>query len=150
MTTINTDIHDCEIFVKNLPFGQKDREDISILLNDGLGLNITVKSVHRAPSVNNNAGIITIELSSPCDKALVMRNKYKLRQQEKYYDVYIDERNDSVHTRIEQKVKFLLNNMHSGGYLPASGVSFYNSNRRRAHVNADRNQYRNNRYHNEH
>ena len=78
------------VIILNFPYGQKDREDVDELINRGLGLNIRAKSVHRAPSKDYNAGVLTIELSSQDDKAALIRNKYKLRRNECYSNVYID------------------------------------------------------------
>ena len=110
--------------MKNLPYGQKDVEDANELLRDGLGLDIEVLDVHRAPSVSNNAGVLTIELSSPHDKEQVMKHKRKLRFTEKYYDVYIDSTNTHIQRRIEEKFKILMNYIHDGGRSSHNGDQY--------------------------
>ena len=94
--------------IMKLPFGQKDNEDVNKLLRTGLGLHMKAKTVDRARSINNNAGIITLGLRSGAEKEQVMRSKHKLRYTDSYYDVYID---DGVEQRIQQKLQVLMNTM---------------------------------------
>ena len=113
-STVSSDEQTHSVSVKNLPYGQKDVEDANELIRDGLGLDIEVLDVHRAPSVSNNAGVLTIELS-PHDKEQVLKHKRKLRFNEKYYDVYIDSTTTHIQQRIEEKFKLLMNYMHDEG-----------------------------------
>ena len=57
--------------VSNLPYGMKDEDDVNKLLSEDLRIDVTVKSILRAPSVYNRDGIITIELESKEDKCLL-------------------------------------------------------------------------------
>ena len=62
---------------------------------------MNAKTVDRARSINNNAGVITLGLRSEAEREQVMRSKHKLRYTDSYYDVYID---DGVEQRIQQKL----------------------------------------------
>ena len=44
--TSNKYDNDAVLLVKNLPYGMKDDEDAQLLLSDGLGLNIRIRSTH--------------------------------------------------------------------------------------------------------
>ena len=88
--TSNKHDDDAVLLVRHLPYGMKDDEDAQLLLSDGLGLNIRIRSTHRAPSINHEAGILTIKLASQDDKLKVMSNKWKLSNSDKNYRVYID------------------------------------------------------------
>ena len=70
----------------------------SILLHDGLGLQLDVKTVTRAPSVNKKAGVLTIDLNSSDDIIKVMQRKMRLRNHHKYYEVYIEEKDHQGHS----------------------------------------------------
>ena len=94
--------------INNLPFCQKDNEDFNKVLRTGLGLHVNAKTVDRARSIYNNAGIITLGLRSEAEREPVMRSKHKLRYTDNYYDVYID---DGVEQRIKQKLQILMNTM---------------------------------------
>ena len=96
------------VYIKNLPFGQNDSNDVKKLITDVLGLNVQVRNIQRAPSLYNNAGVLTVELSSSRDKEQVMRNKRKLRASDLYYDIYIDSTNNNVHTRVKDKLNMLM------------------------------------------
>ena len=100
--------------VKNLPYGMQDEEDVNKLVRDGLGLNVTIKSVTREPSLYNRAGVMTIELHSNDDKMLMVTNKWKLRRTEKYYDVYIEDGNSSTNNRLEKRLQMLVQNVQHG------------------------------------
>ena len=108
----NTMEDEHKIHIKNLRYGQQDEEDVIELVREGLGLDIRPHAVNRAPSVHNNAGIITVTLSSSHDKELIMRNKRKLKYTDRYYNVYIDSTNTQIYRRIENKFKQLINYMH--------------------------------------
>ena len=110
------------VTVSNLPYGMKDEDDVNKLLREGLRLNVAVKSILRAPSVYNRAGVITIELESIEDKMLIMRNKWKLRQLDKYYDVYV---NDDCHNNpkiIQEKLHMLVSRMTSNDHRSENSV----------------------------
>ena len=84
----------------------KDAEDCHRMLNNGLDLDINIKSTQRAPSVNNNAGVLTIELQSYNDKGMIMNMKSQLKLSKRYYNVYIDESSTHVHQIIEKNSKY--------------------------------------------
>ncbi len=107
--TIDEDENTC--YIKNLPYGQRDLEDVNTLLTEGMGIDVRVQSVTRAPSVHNMAGVLAIKLHSREDAQLVMRNKRKLRYTEKYHNVYIDREKSSAQVRMEHKFRMLLNNV---------------------------------------
>ena len=65
-STATTD--DRLLLIKNLPYGMKDNEDVMKLIHEGMGLDISVKSIQLAPSVYNRAGVLTVELHSKDDK----------------------------------------------------------------------------------
>ena len=93
---------------KKIPSGQNDSHDVKKLITDGLGLNVQVRNIQRAPSLYNNAGVLIVELSSSHDKEQVMRNKQKLRTSDLYYDIYIDSTINNVHTRVKDKLNMLM------------------------------------------
>ena len=64
------------VIIRILPYGMKDAEDCHQMLHDELGLDL--------PSVNNNAGVLTIELHNNNDKEMIMNKKSLLRLSEKY------------------------------------------------------------------
>ena len=108
------------VIIRNLPYGMKDAEDCHQMLHDGLGLDLNIKSTQRAPSVNNNAGVLTIELHNNNDKEMIMNKKSLLRLSEKYYNVYIDESSTHVHQIIERKLKILAKNLQNTNSFPRS------------------------------
>ncbi len=110
----NNELNDRTVYIKNLPYGMKDDEDVHKLLNNALGLNIKAKSIQRAPSVYNRAGVISIEFSDKRDKIRVMQCKRKLRYNECYSDVYIDETMNYINNRMQSKFQMPLHNMHKG------------------------------------
>ena len=115
-----TGMDDKMVRVKKLPYGMQDEEDVNKLVRDGLGLNVTIKSVTREPSLYNRAGVMTIELHSNDDKMLMVTNKWKLRRTEKYYDVYVEDGNSSTNNRQEKRLQMLVQmyNMEKPIYLP--------------------------------
>ena len=108
------------VIIRNLPYGMKDDEDCYQLLNNGLGLDINIKSTQRAPSVNNNAGVLTIELQSYKDNEMIMNKKSQLRLSKRYYNVYIDESSTQVHQIIERKLQILAKNLQDTNSFPRS------------------------------
>ena len=102
----------------NLPYGMKDEDGVNKLLREGLWLNIAVEFILRKPSVYNRAGVITIELESKEDKMHIMKNKWKLRQLDKYYDVYINDDCHNNNKKIQQKLHMLVSRMTSNDYHP--------------------------------
>ena len=111
--TASNEHRDRMVTVSNLPYGMKDEDDANKLLREGLRLNVAVKSIPRAPSVYNRAGVITIELESIEDKMLIMKNKWELHQLDKYYALYI---NDDCHNNpkiIQEKLHMLVSRMTS-------------------------------------
>ena len=106
-------INDRQVYVKNLSFGMKDDDDVEKLIKEGMGLNISVKSLQRAPSINNMAGIVTVEMHSKDDKVKMLRSKSKLRQSMDYFNVFIEDTNSSVQMRIEQKLQMLMINVQN-------------------------------------
>ena len=108
-STATTD--DRLLLIKNLPYGMKDIEDVVKLIHEGMGLDISVKSIQRAPSVYNRAGVLTVELHSKDDKMKILANKSKLRQSIDYYNVYLENTNSAVDMRIEEQIKMLVNNV---------------------------------------
>ena len=131
--TSNKYDNDAVLLVKNLPYGMKDDEDAQLLLSDGLGLNIRIRSTHRAPSINHEAGILTIKLASQDDKLKVMSNKWKLSNSDKYYRVYIDGGEFPLNRRIERKFEVLVGNLHGRRHNPAMEFNrtYHNRNRYR-------------------
>ena len=103
------------------------------LISDGLGLNSEIRSTHRAPSINHDAGVLTINLASPAEKRKVMTNKWKLSNSEKYYHVYKAGGELLVNRRIERKFEMLVNNRHGGRSTPPAiyNRTYYNRNRYR-------------------
>ena len=63
------------VTINKLPYGMTNEDDVNNLLREGLWLNVAIKSIQRAPSVYDRAGIITIALESKEDKTLIMKNK---------------------------------------------------------------------------
>ena len=96
----------------------KDEDGVNKLLREGLWLNIAVEFILRKPSVYNRAGVITIELESKEDKMHIMKNKWKLRQLDKYYDVYINDDCHNNNKKIQQKLHMLVSRMTSNDYHP--------------------------------
>ena len=139
--TSDSSNNDTVIYVRNLPYGMKDDDDARSLISDGLGLNSEIRSTHRAPSINHDAGVLTINLASPDEKRKVMTNKWKLSNSEKYYHVYKAGGELLVNRRIERKFEMLVNNRHGGRSTPPA---IYN----RTHYN--RNRYRQGQQNNEH
>ena len=87
--TNRDDDNDATIIVRNLPYRMMDDADGHQLLSEGFGLDTPVQSVHRARSVNHQAGVLTIELTCAEDKQKVIADKMKLSRNQKYYDVFI-------------------------------------------------------------
>ena len=135
-STATTD--DRLLLIKNLPYGMKDNEDVEKLIQEGMGLDISVKSIQRAPSVYNRAGVLTVELHSKDDKMKIIANKSKLRQSIDYYNVYLENTNSAVHMRIEEQIKMLVNNVQNVPSYQYPRASKYQT---ASHA-------RNNRYHN--
>ena len=129
------DDNDATIIVRNLPYRMMDDADGHQLLSEGLGLDIPVQSVHRARSVNHQAGVLTIELTCAEDKQKVIANKMKLSRTQRYYDVFIDGGKTNVNRRIEQKFEMLVNNLRGrrpDSYaMAARSRTYYNRNRYR-------------------
>ena len=134
-STATTD--DRLLLIKNLPYGMKDNEDVVKLIREGMGLDISVKSIQRAPSVYNRAGVLTVELHSKDDKMKILANKSKLRQSIDYYNVYLENTNSAVDMRIEEQIKMLVNNVQNAPSFQYPRASKYTTSRAR-----------NNRYHN--
>ena len=134
-STATTD--DRLLLIKNLPYGMKDNEDVEKLIHEGMGLGISVKSIQRAPSVYNRAGVLTVELHSKDDKMNILANKSKLHQSIDYYNVYLENTNSAVHMRIEEQIKMLVNNVQNDPSFQYPRASKYTT----SHA-------RNNRYHN--
>ena len=107
----------------------KDDDDARSLISDGLGLNSEIRLTHRAPSINHDAGVLTINLASLDEKRKVMANKWKLSNSEKYYHVYIAGGELLVNRRIERMV----NNRHGGRSTPPAiyNRTYYNRYRYR-------------------
>ena len=120
-------INDSEVYVKNLSFGMKDDDDVEKLIKEGMGLNISVKSLQRAPSINNMAGIVTVEMHSKDDKVKMLRSKSKLRQSMDYFNVYIEDTNSPVQMRIEQKLQMLMRNVQHASSFQYPHKSRYHS-----------------------
>ena len=118
------------MIILNFPYGQKDREDVDELISRGLGLNIRAKSVHRAPSKGYNAGVLTIELASQDDKADLMRNKYKLRRNDRYSNVYIDSVNPHRNIHVENSFHVLIQDMHDKVFRGAGRSNVRNGRNR--------------------
>ena len=133
--TNRDDDNDATIIVRNLPYRMMDDADGHQLLSEGLGLDIPVQSVHRARTVNHQAGVLTIELTCAEDKQKVIANKMKLSRTPKYYDVFIDGGKTNVNQRIEQKFEMLVNNLRGrrpDSYaMAACSRTYYNCNRYR-------------------
>ena len=129
------DDNDATIIVRNLPYRMMDDADGHQLLSEGLGLDIPVQSVHRARSVNHQAGVLTIELTCAENKQKVIANKMKLSRTQRYYDVFIDGGKTNVNRRIEQKFEMLVNNLRGrrpDSYaMAARSRTYYNRNRYR-------------------
>ena len=140
----NTNQHKNIILIYNLPYGMQDRVDVNQLLHDGLGLHLDVKTVTRAPSANNRAGVLTVDLNSRDDVIKVMQSKMRLRNHHTYYEVYIEEKDHHRDSRIEEKFRMLMDNMQYRGYQFSDG----NQNIR-THARYTRNG-RNGRYRNNH
>ena len=134
-STATTD--DRLLLIKNLPYGMKDNEDVVKLIHEGMGLDISAKSIQRAPSVYNRAGVLTVELHSKDDKMKILANKSKLRQSIDYYNVYLENANSAVDMRIEEQIKMLVNNVQNAPSFQYPRASKYTTSRTR-----------NNRYHN--
>ena len=107
------------------------------LIHEGMGLDISVKAIQRAPSVYNRAGVLTVELHSKDDKMKILANKRKLRQSIDYYNVYLENTNSAVDMRIEEQIKMLVNNVQNAPSFQYTRASKYTTSRAR-----------NNRYHN--
>ena len=120
-------IHDRQVYVKNLSFGMKDDDDVEKLIKEGMGLNISVMSLQRAPSINNMAGIVTVEMHSKDDKVKMLRSKSKLRQSMDYFNVYIEDTNSPVQMRIEQKLQMLMRNVQHASSFQYPHKSRYHS-----------------------
>ena len=101
------------IKIQNLPFGQNDTEDVNTLLREGLGLRVQTKSIHRARSIYNRAGIITAELNSVDDRSRIMQNKRRLRSIDKYRNVYIESDESVTQGRLEHKFLQLMYSMRN-------------------------------------
>ena len=114
---------DTVLYVRNLPYGMKDDDDARSLISDGLGLNSEIRSTHRAPSINHDAGVLTINLASPDEKLKVIANKWKISNSEKYHHVYI----------AGEEFEMLINNLHGRRSTPAAvyNRTYYNRNRYR-------------------
>ena len=134
-STATTD--DRLLLIKNLPYRMKDIEDVVKLIHEGMGLDISVKAIQRAPSVYNRAGVLTVELHSKDDKMKILANKSKLRQSIDYYNVYLENTISAVDMRIEEKIKMLVNNVQNAPSFQYPRASKYTTSRAR-----------NNRYHN--
>ena len=134
-STATTD--DRLLLIKNLPYGMKDNKDVVKLIHEGMGLDISAKSIQRAPSVYNRAGVLTVELHSKDDKMKILANKSKLRQSINYYNVYLENTNSAVDMRIEEQIKMLVNNVQNAPSFQYPRASKYTTSRAR-----------NNRYHN--
>ena len=130
-------INDRQVRVKNLPFGMRDDEDVKKLIEEGMRLNISVKSLQRASSINNRAGIVTLELHSTDDKMQLLRSKSKLRQSMDYFNVYIEDTNSSVQMRIEQKLQMLMRDVqHASSFQYPHKSRYHNAvhNRNNTHT----------------
>ena len=93
-------------------------------------------NIQKAPSLYNNAVVLTVELSSSRDKEQVMRNKRNLRTSDLYYDIYnIDSTNNNVHTRVKDKLNMLMT------YLQNDNSVHINQHRMRRSDQYNRNCY---------
>ena len=123
-----------EVFIiRNLPYGMRDEDDVQQLIREGLDLNIKINSIHRAPSINHEAGVLTIKVASQDEKLKIITNKWKLSNSDKYYNVYIDEGETPINRRIERKFKMMINNLHDRRAAPtmAYNRTYHNRNRYR-------------------
>ena len=73
----NLNTNAASVIIKNLPCDMKDAEVCHQMLNDGLGLDINLSFTQRATSLNNNAGVLAIELRSNKDKEMCINTKCK-------------------------------------------------------------------------
>ena len=132
------------LLVHNLPYGMQDEIDINQMLHDALGLELHVKTVIRAPSVNSRAGVLTIELHSSDDLRRVMQSKMKLRNHRRYYDVYIEENDHHRESMIDEKIKMLVESIQCGS------SPFFGGNRNLRTRDRYPGRLRNGRYRNNH
>ena len=126
-STATTD--DRLLLIKKLPYRMKDNEDVVKLIHEGMGLDISVKAIQRAPSVYNRSGVLTVELHSKDDKMKILANKSKLRQSIDYYNVYLENTNSAVDMRIGEQIKMLVNNVQNAPSFQYPRASTYTTSR---------------------
>ena len=99
------------IVIHNLSYQQKDAEDVNKLLSKGLNLSMKAKTVHRAQSRNNNAGVLTVEMHSLDDKAAALKKRAMLTNSNQFHNVVIESFKTPTHVQIENKFNSLMDAM---------------------------------------
>ena len=100
------------IVIHNLAYRQRDVEDVYKMMSRGLNLGIKAKTIHRAPSRYNNAGVVTVEMHSLDDKAAVLKRRAILTNNNQLNNVVIKSFKTPTHVQIENKFDSLINAMH--------------------------------------
>ena len=100
------------IVIHNLAYRQKDVEDVNKMMSRGLNLGIKAKTIHRAPSRYDNAGVLTVEMHSLDDKAAVLKRRAILTNNNQLNNVVIESFKTPTHVQIENKFNSLINAMH--------------------------------------
>ena len=100
------------IVIHNLAYRQRDVEDVNKMMSRGLNLGIKAKTIHRAPSRYNNAGVLTVEMHSLDDKAAVLKRRAILTNNNQLNNVVIKSFKTPTHVQIENKFDSLINAMH--------------------------------------
>ena len=84
------------------------------MMSRGLNLAIKAKTIHRVSSRYHNAGVLTVEMHSPDDKAAVLNSEKEaiLTNNNQLNNVVIESFKTPTHVQIENKFDSLINAMH--------------------------------------
>ncbi|CAG2219113.1 unnamed protein product [Mytilus edulis] len=113
----NTDI---TVTVSGIPFSDGEdlmekAHDMILALGDSAADSVRISAAARLPSrFNDKPGIVKISFQNTEEKVNVLRNKMKLRQTEKYKNVFIKSSKSRVERLIEMNARAVLRNLPDG------------------------------------
>ncbi|CAG2234601.1 unnamed protein product [Mytilus edulis] len=113
----NTDI---TVTVSGIPFSDGEdlmekAHDMILALGDSVADSVRISAAARLPSrFNDKPGIVKISFQNTEEKVNVLRNKMKLRQTEKYKNVFIKSSKSRVERLIEMNARAVLRNLPDG------------------------------------
>ncbi|CAC5360994.1 unnamed protein product [Mytilus coruscus] len=113
----NTDI---TVTVSGIPFSDGEdlmekANDMILALGDSVADSVRISAATRLPSrFNDKPGIVKISFQNTDEKVNVLRNKMKLRQTEKYKNVFIKSSKSRERRLIEMNARAVLRNLPDG------------------------------------